>query len=153
MACENEYEENVDNLLKLFYLHNIVSFKVREVRCTAGSSSGDNYMSVVKRVQIKGNNVAAEQNGNIFIEILKFYRQKSLYFQYQKKKKSILCNFVGSVVLWRRIPSDDLVYTISTFAQSLCHEHTHTHELYVHLRLFILHHKLLQRLALQIHQK
>ncbi|XP_061392000.1 uncharacterized protein LOC133327499 [Musca vetustissima] len=54
MACENEYEENVDNLRKLFKANNIVSFNIQHIKCSAGSSSGDNYMSVVKRIQIRG---------------------------------------------------------------------------------------------------
>lgn len=54
MACENEYEENVDSLRKLFKVNNIVSFSIQQMKCSAGSSSGDNYMSVVKRIQIRG---------------------------------------------------------------------------------------------------
>ncbi|XP_059218832.1 uncharacterized protein LOC106094485 isoform X2 [Stomoxys calcitrans] len=54
MACENEYEENVDSLRKLFSANNIVSFNIQHMKCSAGSSSGDNYMSVVKRIQIRG---------------------------------------------------------------------------------------------------
>ncbi|KAM7359143.1 uncharacterized protein ACRADG_003843 isoform 1-T1 [Cochliomyia hominivorax] len=62
MACENEYEENLENLQKLFNLKNIISFNIKHVKCTAGSSSGDNYMSVVKRLQIHGSHYTNDQN-------------------------------------------------------------------------------------------
>ncbi|KAI8117735.1 hypothetical protein CVS40_10459 [Lucilia cuprina] len=62
MACDNEYEENFENLRKLFSVKNIVSFKINRVKCSAGSSSGDNYMSVVKRLQIQGYSDCDDQN-------------------------------------------------------------------------------------------
>lgn len=66
MACENEYEyeENLENLKKLFSAQNIVSFNIKNIKCTAGSSSGDNYMSVVKRLQIYGHSNTNEQKGD-----------------------------------------------------------------------------------------
>lgn len=66
MACENEYEyeENLENLKKLFSVQNIVSFNIKHIKCTAGSSSGDNYMSVVKRLQIHGHSNTNEQKGD-----------------------------------------------------------------------------------------
>ncbi|TMW46501.1 hypothetical protein DOY81_008416 [Sarcophaga bullata] len=54
MACENDYEENLENLRKLLSVKKIVSFDITDIICSAGSSSGDNYMSVVKRLQIQG---------------------------------------------------------------------------------------------------
>ncbi|XP_065360674.1 uncharacterized protein LOC135954430 [Calliphora vicina] len=62
MACENEYEENLENLRKLFSVRNIVPFNIKHVKCSAGSSSGDNYMSVVKRLQIQGHSSSNDQN-------------------------------------------------------------------------------------------
>lgn len=66
MACENEYEENLENLRKLFSVRNIVPFKIKHVKCSAGSSSGDNYMSVVKRLEIQGHLSSNDQNEGMF---------------------------------------------------------------------------------------
>lgn len=66
MACESEYEENVDNLRKLFKANNIVSFNIQHIQCSAGSSSGDNYMSVVKRIQIRGHHNCDNYRGMTF---------------------------------------------------------------------------------------
>ncbi|XP_002028025.2 uncharacterized protein LOC6602998 isoform X1 [Drosophila persimilis] len=48
----NQYEENVEHLRQLFSQNHLVSFRIDHIACSAGSSSGDNYMSVVKRVTI-----------------------------------------------------------------------------------------------------
>ncbi|XP_017109951.2 uncharacterized protein [Drosophila bipectinata] len=48
----NQFEENVEHLRQLFSQNKLVSFSIAHIACTAGSSSGDNYMSVVKRVTI-----------------------------------------------------------------------------------------------------
>ncbi|XP_016973176.1 uncharacterized protein LOC108040278 [Drosophila rhopaloa] len=48
----HQYEENAEHLRQLFSLSKLVSFSIAHIACTAGSSSGDNYMSVVKRVTI-----------------------------------------------------------------------------------------------------
>ncbi|XP_017122321.1 uncharacterized protein LOC108142786 isoform X1 [Drosophila elegans] len=47
-----QYEENAEHLRQLFSQSKLVSFSIAHIACTAGSSSGDNYMSVVKRVTI-----------------------------------------------------------------------------------------------------
>ncbi|KAH8286214.1 hypothetical protein KR054_004656 [Drosophila jambulina] len=48
----NQYEENAEHLRQLFSRSKLVSFSIAHIACSAGSSSGDNYMSVVKRVTI-----------------------------------------------------------------------------------------------------
>lgn len=48
----NQFEENVEHLRQLFSQNKLVSFSIAHIACSAGSSSGDNYMSVVKRVTI-----------------------------------------------------------------------------------------------------
>ncbi|XP_017071879.1 uncharacterized protein LOC108108350 [Drosophila eugracilis] len=48
----NQYEENAEHLRQLFSQNKLVSFSIAHIACSAGSSSGDNYMSVVKRVTI-----------------------------------------------------------------------------------------------------
>ncbi|XP_022213685.2 uncharacterized protein LOC111068501 [Drosophila obscura] len=52
MGVINQYEENVEHLRQLFSRNKLVSFSIDHIACSAGSSSGDNYMSVVKRVTI-----------------------------------------------------------------------------------------------------
>jgi len=51
-SASNQYEENADHLRQLFSQNQLVSFSIAHIACSAGSSSGDNYMSVVKRVTI-----------------------------------------------------------------------------------------------------
>ncbi|XP_037720545.1 uncharacterized protein LOC119553929 [Drosophila subpulchrella] len=51
-SASNQYEENTDHLRQLFSQNQLVSFSIAHIACSAGSSSGDNYMSVVKRVTI-----------------------------------------------------------------------------------------------------
>ncbi|XP_017028521.1 uncharacterized protein [Drosophila kikkawai] len=51
-AAVNQYEENAEHLRQLFSRSKLVSFSIDHISCSAGSSSGDNYMSVVKRVTI-----------------------------------------------------------------------------------------------------
>jgi len=51
-SASNQYEENADHLRQLFSQNQLVSFSIAHISCSAGSSSGDNYMSVVKRVTI-----------------------------------------------------------------------------------------------------
>ncbi|KAH8343191.1 hypothetical protein KR059_006275 [Drosophila kikkawai] len=51
-AAVNQYEENAEHLRQLFSRSKLVSFNIDHISCSAGSSSGDNYMSVVKRVTI-----------------------------------------------------------------------------------------------------
>lgn len=48
----NEYEEDIDHLNRLFVARKLVTFDIGRIVCTPGSSSGDNYMSLVKRVTI-----------------------------------------------------------------------------------------------------
>ncbi|SPP85363.1 uncharacterized protein LOC117587408 [Drosophila guanche] len=55
MGVINQYEENVEHLRQLFSRNQLVSFSIDNIACSAGSSSGDNYMSVVKRVTISQN--------------------------------------------------------------------------------------------------
>ncbi|KAH8302249.1 hypothetical protein KR044_004353 [Drosophila immigrans] len=46
------YEEDVEHLRQLLSVRNVVTFDIGRIACSAGSSSGDNYMSLVKRVTI-----------------------------------------------------------------------------------------------------
>lgn len=48
----NEYEEDIEHLNRLFVARKLVTFDIGRIVCTPGSSSGDNYMSLVKRVTI-----------------------------------------------------------------------------------------------------
>lgn len=48
----NQYEEDIEHLSQLFTAKNVVTFDIGHMACSAGSSSGDNYMSLVKRVTI-----------------------------------------------------------------------------------------------------
>ncbi|KAH8380072.1 hypothetical protein KR009_008747 [Drosophila setifemur] len=48
----NQFDENAEHLRQLFSQKKLVSFTIAHIACSAGSSSGDNYMSVVKRVTI-----------------------------------------------------------------------------------------------------
>lgn len=54
---ENETKENIENLLRYYECDD--SILVDSIKCMAGSRDGDNYMSVVKRVLVKG-----QQNNN-----------------------------------------------------------------------------------------
>ena len=79
MACENEYEENLENLMKFFSVQNIVSFNIKHIKCSAGSSSGDNYMSVVKRLKIHGHSNTNEQKEGMNL-IVKYFECISLFY-------------------------------------------------------------------------
>ncbi|XP_017049813.1 uncharacterized protein LOC108093937 [Drosophila ficusphila] len=57
----NQYEENAEHLRQLFSQSKLVSFSIAHITCSAGSSSGDNYMSVVKRVTISREPPARDQ--------------------------------------------------------------------------------------------
>ncbi|XP_030571430.1 uncharacterized protein LOC115770332 [Drosophila novamexicana] len=48
----NQYVEDIEYLRQLFRAKNLVNFSIGQIACSAGSSSGDNYMSLVKRVTI-----------------------------------------------------------------------------------------------------
>ncbi|KAH8415482.1 hypothetical protein KR222_000787, partial [Zaprionus bogoriensis] len=48
----SELEEDIDHLSRLFSARRLVTFDIGRIVCSAGSSSGDNYMSLVKRVTI-----------------------------------------------------------------------------------------------------
>ncbi|KAH8370343.1 hypothetical protein KR093_003119 [Drosophila rubida] len=52
LAGVNQYEEDVEHLRQLLSVRNVVTFDIGRIACSAGSSSGDNYMSLVKRVTI-----------------------------------------------------------------------------------------------------
>ncbi|EDV96908.1 uncharacterized protein LOC6558763 [Drosophila grimshawi] len=52
LAGISPYEEDVEYLRKLFRDKNLFNFDIEQIACSAGSSSGDNYMSLVKRVTI-----------------------------------------------------------------------------------------------------
>lgn len=54
-GSSGEYEEDIDHLCRLFVARNLVTFDIGRIVCTPGSSSGDNYMSLVKRVTIYDN--------------------------------------------------------------------------------------------------
>lgn len=56
-VIENETKENIENLLRFYECDD--SLIVDSIKCMAGSKSGDNYMSVVKRIIVKG-----RQNNN-----------------------------------------------------------------------------------------
>lgn len=61
MAHEGEgCEEDIENLNRLIGLKD-VQFSVISARCTPGSSSGDNYMSVVKRIVLNGKDADARE--------------------------------------------------------------------------------------------
>lgn len=55
------HSEDIENLRKLL-MSGGVDIQVESIDFFAGSSSGDNYMSVVKRVLVKGRDRA--ENGN-----------------------------------------------------------------------------------------
>lgn len=60
-VIENETKENIENLLRYYECDD--SILVDSIKCMAGSSDGDNYMSVVKRVIVKlrqNNNYSGE---------------------------------------------------------------------------------------------
>ncbi|ALC43528.1 CG5644 [Drosophila busckii] len=52
VAGGNHFEEDIYHLRKLFQASNFLNFNIADIACSAGSSSGDNYMSLVKRVTI-----------------------------------------------------------------------------------------------------
>ncbi|XP_034111313.1 uncharacterized protein LOC117572550 [Drosophila albomicans] len=52
LAGINPYEEDIEHLRQLLSVRNVVTFDIGRIACSAGSSSGDNYMSLVKRVTI-----------------------------------------------------------------------------------------------------
>lgn len=54
-GSSGEYEEDIDHLCRLFVARKLVTFDIGRIVCTPGSSSGDNYMSLVKRVTIHDN--------------------------------------------------------------------------------------------------
>lgn len=54
-GSSGEYEEDIDHLCRLFVARKLVTFDIGRIVCTPGSSSGDNYMSLVKRVTIYDN--------------------------------------------------------------------------------------------------
>lgn len=54
-GSSGEYEEDIDHLYRLFVARKLVTFDIGRIVCTPGSSSGDNYMSLVKRVTIYDN--------------------------------------------------------------------------------------------------
>lgn len=60
----NQYEEDFEHLNKLFSAKNVVTFDIGRIACSAGSSSGDNYMSLVKRVTIYEATDGDEEMGN-----------------------------------------------------------------------------------------
>lgn len=51
-TATNQYVEDIECLRKLFRSKNLTKFSIGRIACSAGSSSGDNYMSLVKRVTI-----------------------------------------------------------------------------------------------------
>ncbi|EDW19510.1 uncharacterized protein LOC6583364 [Drosophila mojavensis] len=51
-TAANQYVEDIECLRKLFRSKNLTKFSIGQISCSAGSSSGDNYMSLVKRVTI-----------------------------------------------------------------------------------------------------
>lgn len=70
-VIETETKENIENLLRYYECDD--SILVDSIKCMAGSRDGDNYMSVVKRVLVKGrqNN---NQSGECTLRILCFPR-------------------------------------------------------------------------------
>lgn len=54
MTFEDQFGENVENLEKFFRSSNLAPHKITKISCSAGSNPGDNYMSVVKRVHLSG---------------------------------------------------------------------------------------------------
>ncbi|XP_014094296.3 uncharacterized protein [Bactrocera oleae] len=48
----NEYGEDVETLCNYVSLRKVIPFDVKYWRCSAGSGLGDNYMSVVKRIEV-----------------------------------------------------------------------------------------------------
>ncbi|XP_017476724.1 PREDICTED: uncharacterized protein LOC108366771 isoform X1 [Rhagoletis zephyria] len=53
------YEEDVDTLCNCVPLKKVISFDVRYWRCSAGSNHGDNYMSIVKRIEVSTHEFSA----------------------------------------------------------------------------------------------
>lgn len=55
MNSEESYEEKqelVENMLRDFYKD--PNLQITEMKCFKGSKAGDNYMSVIKKVDVKG---------------------------------------------------------------------------------------------------
>ncbi|XP_068148888.1 uncharacterized protein [Drosophila tropicalis] len=93
-SIPNQYEENVDHLRKLFSQNNLVSFSIAHIACSAGSSSGDNYMSVVKRVTISKANDEEEQQ-----------QQQQKKQQHQQQDRVLASSEKVTVIIKRQIPS------------------------------------------------
>ena len=57
----NEFCERIETIQKILrYYHDDKHLKVKELECTEGSKDGDNYMSLIKRIEAKiktGNNL------------------------------------------------------------------------------------------------
>lgn len=51
-VIETETKENIENLLRYYECDE--SILVDSIKCMAGSREGDNYMSVVKRILVRG---------------------------------------------------------------------------------------------------
>lgn len=66
MADESVFDEDFENLSKLIE-NGTFQFKVLSARCCPGSSSGDNYMSVVKRIVFTGRDSEENEHSKSFI--------------------------------------------------------------------------------------
>lgn len=64
----NEYGEDVKTLCNYVFLRKVIPFDVKFWRCSAGSGLGDNYMSVIKRIEVGTHKIdggVAERKGDI----------------------------------------------------------------------------------------
>lgn len=69
----NEEQGSVENVLKL--VKSAAQLSVDNIECTPGSQQGDNYMSIIKRVQVRGKRRMCSGKSKVFSISLIFKRQ------------------------------------------------------------------------------
>lgn len=55
---DDDYSENIENLIELLNISGKSDIKIESVKFSSGSSSGDNYMSKVKRILVQGRDIS-----------------------------------------------------------------------------------------------
>ncbi|XP_067644308.1 uncharacterized protein [Eurosta solidaginis] len=79
MDENSKYEEDVETLCKCVNLRKVIPFDVKYWRCSAGSGQGENYMSVVKRIEVSNRAFDSERESPVL--------EDSQYFSFIVKRQ------------------------------------------------------------------
>ncbi|XP_019551814.3 uncharacterized protein LOC109421739 [Aedes albopictus] len=115
----HEQQDSVENVLKL--VKNGTHLSVANIECSPGSQQGDNYMSIIKRIQVRGKRRLCNGKSKVFDISLIFKRQivnlqRRKLFRADEAFANEINAYAQLVPVMRRFSQDRLPFPVCHYA-------------------------------------